>query len=159
MMKASVLALLPIFLVVVACQSAVDPYFDEVADEQEDLADESFTILQAMETDIAACERSLFSTAACDRAFDKFDEFRAAVDETRATVRQLDPPPEAADGHQNYLDYLQEASSWANSIVTAYYGLDFDTIETALVRIDYIVEEEDRLAVEFEEIQREMGAR
>lgn len=158
-MKASVLALLPVLLVLTACQSAVDPYFDEVADEQDKLASESVVIVEAMETDIEICERSVFSTAACDRVIDKFDEFRSTVDETRATVRQLDPPPEAAGWHQDYLDYLEEASTWANSVVTAYYGLDFDAMDAALVRIDDIVEEEDRLAVEFEEIQREMGAR
>ncbi len=157
-MKASVLALLPILVVIVACQSAVDPYFDEVADEQVKLVDESTAIIEAMETDLEVCERSVFSATACDRAFDKFDEFRMAVDETRATVRQLDPPPEAASWHQDYLDYLQEASTWANSIVTAYYGMDFDTVDTALAKIDDIVEEEDRLIVEFEEIQKEMGA-
>ena len=90
---------------------------------------------------------------------DNFDEFGDAIDQTRRAVAPLEPPSEAAGWHEDYIDYLASTSVWANDIVTAYYSLDFDTLQNLLLRFDAIVAEEDQLAEEFETIQRELGAR
>lgn len=142
-----------------ACQSAVDPYFDEVADAQDELVRETDIILEGLDSDLDACERSVFSLTACDRAIDKLDEWRVAINQTRLEVDQLSAPSAAAAWNRDYLNFLRDASNWLNDIVNAYHALDDATFFSQLDRFDSFVQREDRLIEQFEEIQRELGAR
>ncbi len=139
--------------------SAVDPYFDNVADRQEELVSKSDTLLDEFNSSLDACTRSVLSTTACDRAFTTLDTWGQTIAETRQGMIALEPPPDARAWHQDYLAYLRDASAWADRMVSAYSRSNGNALETAFSEMDGLIQREDELGSEFEEIQRQLGAR
>jgi len=139
-------------------QEAIDPYFDQVADRQEQLVGKSEPMFSEITADFEACARSLYSVAACDRAFAKLGEWGDAVAATRDSIQQLSPPPAAATWHADYLQFLSDSSAWTDRIVAAWQSGDRQTLENEFNKLDSFIQREDNLAQRFEEIQKQLGA-
>jgi hypothetical protein len=144
---------------VVACQSPGDPYFPKVVDQEAAVGDGVERLNAALNANLYACQRSTFSTAACDRVVGKFDEFRSAIAQVRRSVAQLEPPVEASGWHEDYLAYLLGVEAWANNVATAHQAGDWNEFVAEVDKFnDEIKADDHRLGSRFEQIQKDMGA-
>lgn len=146
---ASVLAWM---LLAAGCQPG-DPYYDRASDITDEASRRVQILMEDAFADSEDCGRSIFSTAACDRAIDKLDEVRGVLSHVRADMLALDPPPEARLWHDRYLQFVNDASGTIGHAVNAYYDLDVDSFIANLGRFEELAKTEDELVREFRELQ------
>jgi hypothetical protein len=145
---------------IVACQSSGDPYFPKVVDQQVAFGDAVGRLNVALNANVDACQRSTFSTAACDGVIGKFDEFRSAVAQVRRSVTKLEPPSEASGWHKEYLTHLRGVEAWANNVATAHQAGDWNGFVAEVEKFNEDIKAYNhRLGSQFEQIQKDMGAR
>ncbi len=137
--RALVLTAFIVVLALAAWTSAgctTDPYFADVADIRNDHVETMNELQSDLYRESDECVRSVsrsgllsyLSTAACDRARDHRIDIGAGTRAARRATERLDPPPDAAIWHRDYLNFLDD------------YATLWDDVRPVLPRSEYDVD-------------------